>query len=31
LDKYYIHNGLPKLKNGPKNGLCPLGINNVKI
>jgi hypothetical protein len=31
LDKYCINNGLSKLQNGPKNGLCPLGVKNISI
>ena len=28
MDKYCIHNDLPKLQIGPKNGLRPLGVKD---
>jgi hypothetical protein len=31
LDKYCIHNGQPKLQNGPKNGHCPFGVKIYKL
>jgi hypothetical protein len=31
LDKYCIHNGLPKLQKWTKNGLGPLGLKNEQF